>query len=210
MDTVEIIGRSSSHFTRVVRIFAEELRVPYRLVPVLDMTVLSSEAYGANPAMKLPVLRSKGSTLFGTQNICRALTERSGGEAQIAWPEDFRDQLSRNAQELVWHGMAAQVQIAFGVGICKLPAENVYFVKAREGFEGTLSWLNEHLGEVQRCLPGTRTLSLFEVTLFCLIEHLTFRPTVSITPYRNLARFAEEFGEKSSAQSTPYRLQSSG
>src|SRR5215469_9301532 len=99
MDTVEIIGRSSSHFTRVVRIFAEELRVPYRLVPVLDMTVLSSEAYGANPAMKLPVLRTNGTTLFGTQNICRALAECSAGEAQIVWSEDLRDHLSRNAQE---------------------------------------------------------------------------------------------------------------
>jgi glutathione S-transferase len=208
MDTVEIIGRTSSHFTRVACIFAEELHVPYRLVPVPDMTVLSAEAYGGNPAMKLPVLRTKGSTLFGAQNICRALAERSGGQAQIAWPEDFRDRLSRNAQELVWHGMAAQVQIAFGVGICKLPADNVYFAKAREGFEGTLSWLDKHLGEVQRCLPATRNLSLFEVTLFCLIDHLTFRPTISITPFRNLARFAEEFGNRPSAQNTPYRLQS--
>jgi glutathione S-transferase len=208
MDAIEIIGRSSSHFTRMTRIFAEELRVPYRLVPVPDMTVLSAEAYGGNPAMKLPVLRSSGSTLFGAQNICRALARRSSQAVRIIWPEDLHTELACNAQELVWHGMAAQVQIAFGVLICKLPAETVYFAKAHEGFAGALRWLDANLDDVRGHLPTVRDLSLFEVSLFCLIDHLTFRPTVSITPYRTLACFAEEFGTRSSAQSTPYRFDS--
>lgn len=208
MDTIEIIGRSSSHFTRIARIFAEELDVPYRLVPVPDMTVLSAKAYGGNPAMKLPVLRMNGSTLFGAHNICRALAKRSGREARLIWPEDLRDNVACNAQELVWHGMAVQVQIVFGVMICKLPAENAYFVKAREGFEGTLGWLDGHFADVHRQLPTARDLSLLEVSLFCLVDHLTFRPTVSITPYRALVRFAEEFGKRSSAQRTAYRFDS--
>jgi hypothetical protein len=94
MDTVEIIGRSSSHFTRMARVFAEELSVPYRLVPVPDMTVLSDKLYGGNPAMKLPVLRVGTLTLFGAENICRAITERSNRAAQIVWPENLREPLS--------------------------------------------------------------------------------------------------------------------
>jgi glutathione S-transferase len=208
MDVIEIIGRSSSHFTRMTRIFAEELRVPYRLVPVPDMTVLSDEAYGGNPAMKLPVLRMNGSTLFGAQNICRAIAGRSDQPARIIWPEDLHDSLSCNAQELVWHGMAVQVQLAFGTLICKLPADNVYFVKAREGFNGTLVWLDTHLADVRGHLPPARDLSLFEVALFCLVDHLAFRPTVSIAPYPTLVSFAEEFGKRSSARSTAYRFDS--
>lgn len=208
MDAIEIIGRSSSHFTRMTRIFAEELHIPYRLVPVPDMTVLSDAAYGGNPALKLPVLRAGGSTLFGAQNICRALAQRSSRKARIIWPEDLHDLLLCNAQELVWHGMAVQVQIAFGVVICKLPAENIYFVKAREGFEGALGWLDAHLGDVCQHIPAARDLSLFEVALFCLIDHLTFRPTVSMTPYRALVGFAEEFGKRPSARSTRYRFDS--
>jgi glutathione S-transferase len=208
MDAIEIIGRSSSHFTRMVRIFAEELSVPYRLIPVPDMTVVSAEAYGGNPAMKLPVLRMSSSTLFGAQNICRAIAQRSNRKAQIIWPEDLRDSVACNAQEFVWHGMAAQVQIVLGVVICKLSAENVYFVKARDGFEGTLGWLDAHLADVYSHLPAARDLSLLEVSLFCLVDHLIFRPTVSITPYRALVRFVEEFGKRSSARCTTYHFDS--
>jgi hypothetical protein len=104
--------------------------------------------------------------------------------------------------------MAAQVQVAFGVLICKLPAETVYFAKAREGFAGALGWLDAHLDDVRRQLPTERDLSLFEVSLFCLIDHLMFRPTLSITPYRTLVCFAEEFGERACARSTPYRFDS--
>jgi glutathione S-transferase len=204
--TVEIIGRSSSHFTRMARIFAEELRVPYRLVPVPDMTVLSDQAYAGNPATKLPVLRMGDSTLFGAQSICRALAEHSSDAARIVWPEDLRDPLSRNAQELVWHAMAVQVQLAFGILICRLPADNVYFVKAREGFNGSLLWLDAQLADVCRLLPPARTLSVFEVSLFCLVDHLTFRPTVPIAPYRALGSFAQEFAQRSSARRTPYRF----
>jgi len=205
-EVVEIIGRSSSHFTRLTRIFAEELRVPYRLVPVPDMKVLSDKAYGGNPAMKLPVLRTSGSTLYGALNICRAISERSSQAARIIWPEDLRDPLSRNAQEFVWHGMAAQVQLAFGTVICKLPADNVYFVKSREGFIGALSWLDAQLTAVRGLLPAARDLSLLEVSLFCLVDHLTFRPSVPISPYRALIAFAETFGQRSSARRTPYRF----
>ena len=208
MDAIEIIGRTSSHFTRMVRIFAEELNVPYRLIPVPDMTAVSAEAYGGNPAMKLPVMRVGDSKLFGAQNICRALAQRSIRKPRIVWPEDLGDPLASNAQEFVWHGMAAQVQIVLGVVICKLPAENTYFVKARDGFVGTLRWLDAHFAGLCSDLPATRDLSLLEVSLFCLVDHLIFRPTVSITPYRTLLRFAEEFAKRSSAQSTTYRFDS--
>lgn len=204
MDAIEIIGRSSSLFTRVARIFAEELHVPYQLVPVPDMTALSAEAYGGNPAMKLPVMRLNGSTLFGAQNICRALARRSGTASRIVWPEELPEGMSCNAQELVWHSMAAQVQIVFGTEICKLPAANVYFVKARQGFEATLGWLDAHLVDVCGQLPAERNLSVFEVSLFCLVDHLAFRPTVPIAAYPALVRFAEDFGKRSSAQRTVY------
>jgi glutathione S-transferase len=206
MNTMEIIGRSSSHFTRMARIFAEELGVPHRLVPVPDMTVVSADAYGDNPAMKLPVLRADGVTLFGAENICRAIAERSGRASRIVWPEDLTDYLSRNAQELVWHGMAAQVQLVFGAEICKLPADNTYFVKARQGFNGALLWLERHIAGVLQHLPPARDLSMLEVSLFCLIDHLTFRPTVPIAPYQSLVSFTQEFGRRSGAASTAYRF----
>jgi glutathione S-transferase len=203
---MQIVGRSSSLFTRMPLIFAEELAVPYRLVPIHDMTELGPEVYAGNPALKLPILRTAGSVLFGTQNICRAVAERAGKPARIVWPEDLRDDLSRNAQELVWHCMAAQVQLVMGTVVGKLPADNVYFAKARAGLENSLRWLDANLAAALNALPTPRDLSVFEVSLFCLIDHLVFRVTVPVEPYASLVSFAKEFGTKPSAQRTVYRF----
>jgi len=205
MATLHIIGRSSSLFTRLPLIFAEELGVPFELVPMYDMTATNPEVYAGNPALKLPILRTNGSVLFGAQNICRAIAERAGAPARIVWPEELRDDLSRNAQELVWHCMAAQVQLVFGTIIGKLPPDNVYFAKARAGLESSLRWLDGNLAAALRALPP-RDLSLFEVSLFCLIDHLTFRGTLAIDPFPSLVRLSQEFGTRPSAQRTAYRF----
>jgi glutathione S-transferase len=187
-------------------IFAEELAVAYELVPIYDMTTLSAEVYAGNPALKLPILRTNGSTLFGAQNICRAIAEMAGGPARIVWPEQLRDNLSRNAQELVWHCMAAQVQLIVGTLIGKLPADNIYFAKARAGLERSLRWLDAHLSAVLQLLPLPRDFSLFEVSLYCLVEHLGFRGTVPIEPYAALVAFTQEFSARPSAQRTAFRF----
>ncbi len=223
MSPVQIIGRSSSHFTRVTRMFAHELGVAYELVPIYNMREVEPEIYAGNPALKLPSLRRAGSLLFGTENICRALAELAtqppesppepppelptgAAPLRIVWPEQLRGDPSRNAQELVWHAMAAQVQLVVGTMIAKLPADNLYFEKGRLGFEGALRWLDEHIDEALAALPQERDLSLFEVTLFCLMEHLTFRPSVPIDSYLSLSTFTSEFAARPSAAATAYRV----
>src|SRR5688572_23366418 len=111
MTSLQIVGRRSSHFTRIARIFAEELGLSYEIVPIYDMTAHDSTIYANNPALKLPILRSGDEVVFGTENICRAMAERAQQSVAIVWPEQLRAPVSRNAQELVWHCMTAQVQI---------------------------------------------------------------------------------------------------
>jgi hypothetical protein len=101
--------------------------------------------------------------------------------------------------------MSAQVQLVFGTLVAQLPADNIYFSKAATGFEGALRWLDAHLAEVLRALPSPRDLSLFEVSLFCLVDHLVFRPTVDLKPYASLRAFAQEFSKHPSARRTPYK-----
>jgi glutathione S-transferase len=203
----QLIGRSSSHFTRVPRIIAHELGVPLELVVVHDITATDAEVFAGNPALKLPTLRRGASSFFGAENICRALAEVASPEAaaRVIWPEQLRAEVSRNAQELVWHAMAAQVQLVFGTLVAKLPPENVYFVKARAGLLGALTWLEHQLPEAQRVLPPPPALSLFEVTLFCLLEHLTFRGTVDLAPFPRLRGMVAAFGDRASARETAYR-----
>ena len=206
MTALQIVGRRSSHFTRLTLIFAEQLAVPYEFVPIYDMAALGPEVYAGNPALKLPILRLNDSVLFGALNICRALDERAERPARVVWPEEQRSALARNAQELVWHGMAAQVQIVVGTVLGKLPADNIFFTKALAGFEGALQWLDAHMTDVISELPAPRGLSVFEASLFCLIDHLAFRETLSIAPYPTLVRFRNEFAERPSAQRTAYRF----
>jgi glutathione S-transferase len=203
---MQIVGRRSSLFTRMPLIFAAELGVSHEFVPIYDMTELGPEVYAGNPALKLPILRADGSVLFGALNICRAIAERASQPARIVWPEELRDDLSRNAQELVWHCMAAQVQLIVGTIIGKLPADNVYFAKARAGLEGSLGWLDTNLPAVISALPEPRALSVFEVSLCCLVDHLTFRATIPTETYPSLTRFARELAMRPSVERTAYRF----
>jgi len=198
-----IIGRSSSHFTRLVRVFALELGVVCEFAPVYDLSSLDARDYAGNPALKLPVLKMGDDVIFGAENICRVLATAAPEHRRITWPEDVRGVQARNAQELVWHAMQAQVQLGFGTQIAKLPADNVYFVKAATGLFNVLEWLDERLGMIMEALPP-RDLSMLETSLFCLVEHLEFRATVPLTPYDQLTTFARTFGKRTSAQQTPY------
>jgi glutathione S-transferase len=198
-----IVGRSSSHFTRLVRIFALELGVACEFAPVYDLSSLDARDYGGNPALKLPVLKMDEASIFGAENICRALADLAPVHQRIVWPEDVRDVQARNAQEFVWHAMQAQVQLGFGTQIAMLPVDSVYFVKAATGMQNVLEWLDERVQAVIDALPP-HDLSMFEASLFCLIEHVEFRATVSLTPYGRLTAFALAFGQRASAQQTPY------
>ena len=201
---VQIIGRSSSHFTRVARIFALELGIPHELIPVYEPLAMDVATFGGNPALKIPALKRGASILIGTENICRALADHAGGKARIVWPEELRSDLCRNANEMLWHSMAAEVQLAMGVLTSKLPADNAFFAKIRAGFEGALGWLDQNLSAVLASLAADRSFSLFEVALFCLLEHLSFRGTLPVAPYPALVAFAKTFGQRPSAKQTPY------
>ena len=206
MPPLQIIGRRSSLFTRVTLIVAETLRVPYELIPIYEMTVLEADVYAGNPALKLPSLRRGDSVLFGTLNICRALAESAGAVDEIVWPEQLRDDLSRNAQELVWHCMSAQVQLIMGTLVGRLPADNVFFVKTRTGIDNALAWLDSNLTRTLEALSVRRALSIYEASLFCLIEHLSWRNTVSVVAFESLAKFAQDYGAMPAAQRTQYRF----
>lgn len=200
-----ITGRSSSHYTRLARMFALELGVACEFAPVHDLASLDARDYAGNPALKLPVLSRGDVVVFGAENICRVLAELAPPRRVIVWPEDVRDASGRNAQELVWHAMQAQVQLGFGTQIARLPADSVYFVKAAAGLRNALAWLDETAPSVIQTLPP-HDLSMLEISLFCLVEHLAFRTTVPLAPYARLTGFTREFGRRASARDTAYRF----
>lgn len=203
---IRLVGRSGSHFTRVAAMFAHELRVPFELDIVHDLLSLDPAMYGGHPALKLPTLHVGDSALFGTENICRKLAELAdrARDPRVVLPEHVTADLARSAQELAWHAMAVQVQLLVGIRFAKLPEDNVFFAKAKAGMVGSLTWLDQHLERALDCLPAPRDVSVLELTLFCLVEHIVFRPTLPLDAYPTLRSFAATFAARESAQRTVF------
>lgn len=165
---VEIIGRQSSHYTRVVRMLARELGIAAPLAPIFDLMSTDPATYAGNPALKLPALRVGDDVVWGSLNACRHLARQiDGGEARVFWPEDARTPLLMNAHEVVTHAMAAQVEVVFHEIVSKRSADTTSR-KRRESLLGCLAWLDAHLGAIRAQLPAER-IALFELMLFCLL-----------------------------------------
>lgn len=203
-EPIEIVGRQSSHYTRMVRIFAAELGVPYRLTPIFDLTSRQPETFAGNPALKLPILRADDETIFGSVNICRAIARRATGQPRIVWPETVDGPLVTNAHELLAHAMAVHVEVILHELVDKRPADATSR-KRRESLVHCLAWLDRNLEVILAAMPA-RDLSVFEVGLFCLVSHLPFRNPIDLSGMPALTAFERSFGERASAIATPYRF----
>lgn len=196
---IEVVGRQSSHYTRVVRIFAHELGIPYRLTPVLNLLAHDTETFAGNPALKLPVLRRDRDTVYGALNICRVL---AGDRRDIAWPETVTLPLVLNAHEILNHALAAQVEVVLHEVVERRPPDTAS-KKRRRSLENCVAWLDAHLAEVREALP-VRALSFFEVALYCLLTHFPFRNPLDLSAMPALTAFEREFGARPSAEATAY------
>lgn len=200
-----LVGRSSSVFTRVARIFAAELLVDYAFVIVRDLTSLEAADYGGNPALKLPTLKTQRGIWFGTLNICHEFARQSTVRPRISWPEDLEQPLLANAQELTLHAMATEVSLIMDKA-AGIAGDSGHYAKMRKSLLGAMSWLEENAAAVLAALPPNRDLSYLEVTLFCLVTHLEFRDVLPVTPYPKLNEFCRRFATRPPAQQTAYRF----
>jgi glutathione S-transferase len=199
-----LFGRSSSSFTRIARIYAAEFEVPYEFRIVPDLMSLEEADYGGNPALRLPVLQTAEGSWFGASNICRALSRRALSSRLLVWPEDLERPLTANAQELTLVALSTEVSMIMAQLAGAGGSGNID--KLRRSLERTLTWLDEQIESVLAALPSERHLSFLEVSAFCLVTHLSFRGVLPTTPYPKLVAFSERFGERTSAQETPYRF----
>jgi glutathione S-transferase len=201
MTDLVVVGRSSSHFTRTVRIFALELGVPHAFQPVFDLTALDAETYAGNPALKVPVLVTGDGPLFGTDNICRELVRRSGRGAEVVLRGAVADRRVANAEELVLHAMSTEVSLIVAqlAGDARLaPA------KLDRSLDGSLRYLDDHLDEALAALPAPRVLSFLEVAVFCLVTHLPFRKIRPVDDHPRLVELCRQFGGRGGARATEY------
>jgi len=193
-----LFGRSSSHFTRVARVFAAEAGADYEFRIVPDLTSVEPRDYGGNPALKIPSLCTPDGDWYGALAISRELVRRSGRPWRGAWPEDFVTPLLSNAQELVLHAMATEVSLIMN----KAEAPD----KRTRSLLDTLTWLEAHAPLALATLPSGRDPSFLEVTLYCLVRHLEFRKILPTTPYVRLSEFCRGFDARDSIRTTEFRF----
>ena len=205
MSDLTIVGRSSSHFTRVTQIFARELGVEYQLHVVPDLLTPSRADYRGNPALRIPVLETEEGAWFGALNICRELARRAQPPLPVVWPEQLRDRTSANAQELVLQGMATEVGLIMRT-LASGESSDAYEAKNRRSLVESLGWLDAHLLGAVESLPRSRGMSFLEVTSFCFLTHLEFRQVLDTSGYRRLNEFCRAFAERPGARDTPYRF----
>ncbi len=202
MSQLEIVGRSSSHFTRTARFFAIELGVPHSFRPVFDLTTLDAGAYADNPALKIPALVSDEGPLFGTENICRELVRRAGPGGPVVLRGDVADRLVANAEELTSQAMLTGVSII----LAKMDGDRPLPAKLVESLGNSLGWLDQHVDRALTLLPAERRFSFLEVTLFCLVTHHPFLDVIDVRRHARLAAHCEHFGQREGSRQTPYRF----
>jgi len=199
-----LIGRSSSHFTRVARLYAVELDVPHDFSPVFELASTSPATFGENPALRVPSLRTPEGTWFGTLNVCRELARRSPLDAPLVWPEDLTEPLTANAQELVLDAMGTGVTLVMG-RLAGIADEHALHTKPFARLRGMAAWLDANLDAALSRLPERR-LSFLEATAYCFCTHTEFRGLLSLDPFPKLRAFTTAFGVRPSAERTPYRF----
>jgi glutathione S-transferase len=202
---VILFGRSSSHFTRVTRIFASELGVAYAFRPVPSLMSLDESDYGGNPALKLPVFSLNGEVWFGASNICRVLARLSATARRVVWPEAASLALVANAQELTLQAMSTEVTLIMAQ-LGDAGAGSAHVIKLRRSLVDSLAWLDTNIEGALAALPAERELSFLEVTLFCLITHLEFREVLPVETYPALVAFEARFGTRQAAADTAYHF----
>jgi glutathione S-transferase len=202
---MRLFGRSSSHFTRIARIFAAECEVEVDFHPIRDLMSADAGDYGGNPALKMPTLEDDEGSWFGSLGICRELARHSELNLDIVWPDDLATAQASNAQEMVLTAMSTEVGLVMGKST-GVPADNAHQAKLRASLLGALQWLEDNAAAAIASLPHERDLSYLEVSLFCLVEHLPFREVLSVEPFPALRAFAERFAARSSARETAYRF----
>jgi hypothetical protein len=200
-----IIGRSSSHFTRVTRIFAAEMRIDYSFRVVRDLMSSDPEDYGGNPALRIPILQTSRGAWFGALNVCRELWRQSSPRPRVVWPEALDEPLLANAQELVLQAMATEVALIMA-GLAGTGDSNAHHMKMRKGLVNMMSWLEENARPALDALPPHRDLSFLEVSLFCLVTHLEFRGVLPTASYSELNGFCQRFSTRASCGETAYRF----
>jgi glutathione S-transferase len=197
-----LIGRHSSHYTRIVSIYVAELGIECAFQPVFDIGSTDAHVFGENPLLRVPSLTTPEGTWFGSLNACRELARRSSARVPLIWPEGHATPLAANAQEITTDAMITGVIIVTG-RMSALVDDAPSLAKPFARLRGAVAWLEANLDAALAQFPERR-LSFLEVSAFCMLTHLGFRQLLSLEDRPRLSAFCQRFGARPSALASGY------
>ncbi len=186
---IRLHGTPRSHFTRVVRILCHELGLEVEEVDIGNAG--TSEAFGGNPLMQVPVLVDGERAVWSSHDICRYLVERQGADPLGIESLDWQ---RRNLVSVIHGVMSAEVRLILAER-CGMDTTGGVFDKARETLRRGLAWIDERIeGEVGLTYPAVCAVAMW--------DHLLFYGNAERAEAPRLARVVERLGEHASVVNT--------
>jgi glutathione S-transferase len=172
-----------------VRILCHELGLEVELVDAGN--VGTSQAFGGNPLMQVPVLVDGERTVWESHNICRYLVERQGSDPLGIESLDWR---GRNLVSVIHGVMSAEVRIVLAER-CGMDSTVGVFAKARETLRSGLSWIDGRIEDHER-------LTYPAVCAAAMWDHLLLFRNAARGDAPRVERVVERLGEYASVVRT--------
>lgn len=137
---MKLLATPKSHFSRKVRLLLDHLELPYELVDVGNVAKNSSQHFGGNPVMSVPVLEDGATWMIESDHIAGYLVKTYDGQDRYAVLADDVDQL--NARAVMNGVMANEVKLILSARTGLDPRQHEYFLKAESSIRQCLAWLN--------------------------------------------------------------------
>jgi len=196
-------GAAPSHFTRKVRVVLQELQLAFQFAAVSRLLDASTEAFGENPLLLIPVLEDGAYRLVESDLICEYLLERYGKNKISLYPEAGDRVLHKQRLAIMNGGMSA------GATIMRAKRSQIpnfddysYYQQERAAITASLSWLDKDLG-ARVAYGEDNALTMLEISLQCFVDWAPFREMIpNLDAYPNLKKFQAHWAERASFAAT--------
>lgn len=171
-----------------MRILCRELSLEVELVDAGN--VGTSQAFGGNPLMQVPVLVDGERAVWDSHNICRYLVERQGSDPLGVESLDWE---GRNLVSVIHGVMSSEVRLVLAER-CGMDTTGGVFAKARETLRSGLAWIDERIEDEGLTYPAVCAVAMW--------DHLLLFRNAERGAAPRLERVVERLGEYASVVQT--------
>lgn len=188
-----------SHFSRKIRILLDLYGINYEVIDVGNVAEGTSEKFGGNPLLRVPVLVDQSHWIIDSDHIAEYLVRKLD-------PADRYQVLSQEVSDLniraVLNGIMSEEVTVIIARRTQVPTDQYTFFKdALEVIQDGLTWLEGQAGKFSPKNPGYK-----EFHLICAWEHLAYYDLIPLK-HTQLKKIVDQVSSVPQIQkSAPYVL----